>query len=396
MTRLRTLGLTLLTLTGIYLYAFPSATIPYLAIVLGHIAGGLVFALVLLLCLRRLRQEDCRNHGLDIHRHWNSTGNVSGVHRCNQAADSVVVCAHLCLHCRSPVPANPSCGTPRMADPFWCAAFHCTVAADIPRRRFGMGSPGSRMARQLQDRKPRHATGVPGFRGTRGPRRLLSSSVRTNTGGRLGAEFFRHRRRASAVTPTSTNSGTVRPTTSPRSIMWYRKSIEYYRTSTALSPRDGVPAATIRLCCSAASSTRQSADRRHAGSAGRTRMCDVPPVSSVNSTMGQGDFTLEHPALAKLAANENADAHAARFPRLCKSRTAPANFHEAIHQEQNAEFCSTCHKVHLDNTSQLPMDTRLQRLRQLAGQRGRPGRDPFTIRLKPGLRRLSHANPGFQ
>src|SRR5678815_1663141 len=57
MTRVRSLGLILLTLTGIYLYAFPSATIPYLGIVLGHIAGGLVFAFVLLLCLRRLRQE---------------------------------------------------------------------------------------------------------------------------------------------------------------------------------------------------------------------------------------------------------------------------------------------------------------------------------------------------
>src|SRR5580765_2579419 len=57
MNRMRTLGLILLTLTGIYLYAFPSATIPYLGIVLGHIAGGLVFALLLLLYLRRLRQE---------------------------------------------------------------------------------------------------------------------------------------------------------------------------------------------------------------------------------------------------------------------------------------------------------------------------------------------------
>src|SRR5262245_38588637 len=57
MTRVRTVGLILLTLTGVYLYAFPSATIPYLGIVLGHIAGGLVFALVLLPHLRRIRQE---------------------------------------------------------------------------------------------------------------------------------------------------------------------------------------------------------------------------------------------------------------------------------------------------------------------------------------------------
>ena len=51
----RTFGLAALTLSGIYLYAFPIASIPYFGIELAHIFGGLIFALVLLLSLRAFR-----------------------------------------------------------------------------------------------------------------------------------------------------------------------------------------------------------------------------------------------------------------------------------------------------------------------------------------------------
>src|SRR5204863_5994496 len=47
--------LVVLTLTGGYLYAFPSATIPYLAVVLSHVAAGFIFAAFLPTVLRRIR-----------------------------------------------------------------------------------------------------------------------------------------------------------------------------------------------------------------------------------------------------------------------------------------------------------------------------------------------------
>src|SRR5213594_2376410 len=53
--RLRSFGLILLILTGVYLYAFPSASIPYLAMMLGHVAGGFIVAGLLLPVLRRIR-----------------------------------------------------------------------------------------------------------------------------------------------------------------------------------------------------------------------------------------------------------------------------------------------------------------------------------------------------
>src|SRR4030095_13344410 len=56
MSRVKTFGIVALTLSGIYLYTFPSANIPYFVIELAHIAGGMIFALILMLSLGALRQ----------------------------------------------------------------------------------------------------------------------------------------------------------------------------------------------------------------------------------------------------------------------------------------------------------------------------------------------------
>ena len=65
--------------------------------------------------------------------------------------------------------------------------------------------------------------------------------------------------------------------------------------------------------------------------------------------MGQGDFTIEYPPLHDLAASEH--------PVLKRAHDALINlspephrdtFLKPFHREQTAEFCSSCHKVHLD------------------------------------------------
>jgi tetratricopeptide (TPR) repeat protein len=72
-------------------------------------------------------------------------------------------------------------------------------------------------------------------------------------------------------------------------------------------------------------------------------------ISHVGSTMGQGDFTIEYPPLHDLAASSN--------PFLKKAHDAlvyldpephKRTFLKPFHREQTAEFCSSCHKVHLD------------------------------------------------
>ena len=72
-------------------------------------------------------------------------------------------------------------------------------------------------------------------------------------------------------------------------------------------------------------------------------------MTHVGSTMGQGDFTIEYPALHDLAASDNPVMSGIHDLLL---RLAPGphreTFQKPFHEEQSAEFCSSCHKVHLD------------------------------------------------
>jgi tetratricopeptide (TPR) repeat protein len=72
-------------------------------------------------------------------------------------------------------------------------------------------------------------------------------------------------------------------------------------------------------------------------------------VTHVGSTMGQGDFVMEYPPLHDLAASDNP---VMRGAHDLITRLAPEphrrTFMKPFHDEQGAEFCSTCHKVHLD------------------------------------------------
>src|SRR5262244_2680374 len=55
MSRTRSIVLVFTALSAVYLYAFPSATIPYLALVLGHVVAGFVLAALLIPALIRVR-----------------------------------------------------------------------------------------------------------------------------------------------------------------------------------------------------------------------------------------------------------------------------------------------------------------------------------------------------
>ncbi len=72
-------------------------------------------------------------------------------------------------------------------------------------------------------------------------------------------------------------------------------------------------------------------------------------IVHVGSTMGQGDFTIEYPPLHDLAASEHPLLRSVHDLLL---RLAPKphrdTFMKPFHTEQSAEFCSSCHKVHLD------------------------------------------------
>jgi Flp pilus assembly protein TadD len=72
-------------------------------------------------------------------------------------------------------------------------------------------------------------------------------------------------------------------------------------------------------------------------------------IANVKSTMGQGDFYLEYPRLHELAATQNPVARALH-DFLIRLNPEPHRrvFLKPFMRDQTAEFCSSCHKVHLD------------------------------------------------
>src|SRR5438270_7098918 len=72
-------------------------------------------------------------------------------------------------------------------------------------------------------------------------------------------------------------------------------------------------------------------------------------IAKVKSTMGQADFYLEYPKLHELAASKNPVVRTLH-DFLVKLNPEPHRrvFLKPFHREQTAEFCSACHKVHLD------------------------------------------------
>src|SRR5439155_490671 len=72
-------------------------------------------------------------------------------------------------------------------------------------------------------------------------------------------------------------------------------------------------------------------------------------IVEVKSTMGQGDFFLEYPKLHELAASENPFVRKLHdFVVRLNPEPHRRTFLKPFMRADTAEFCSSCHKVHLD------------------------------------------------
>ena len=72
-------------------------------------------------------------------------------------------------------------------------------------------------------------------------------------------------------------------------------------------------------------------------------------IVHVNSTMGNGDFTIEYPPLHELATSRNRYIHALDyFLTYLNPGPHKKSFLKPFMRGESAEFCAACHKVHLD------------------------------------------------
>ena len=180
---------------------------------------------------------------------------------------------------------------------------------------------------------------------------FFPSSARTTTGGIIPANFFMtsaacgrcHRDiyeqwNASAHHFSSFNN------------QWYRKSIEYMQDVAGIESSKWCAGCHDHAVFFNGRFDRPIKEQIETPEAQAGLACtSCHAIVHVGSSMGQGDFTVEYPPLHDLAASEQ--------PLLRRAHDALIHlapephrdtFLKPFHREQTAEFCSSCHKVHLD------------------------------------------------
>jgi tetratricopeptide (TPR) repeat protein len=131
---------------------------------------------------------------------------------------------------------------------------------------------------------------------------------------------------------------------------WYRKSIEYMQDTIGTKPSKwcgGCHDPAVLYAGLMDTPIKQIVHRPEAQAGLGCMMCHS--IANVKSTMGQADFYLEYPKLHELAATQNPVARALH-DFLIKLNPEPHRrvFLKPFMRDQTAEFCSSCHKVHLD------------------------------------------------
>jgi tetratricopeptide (TPR) repeat protein len=131
---------------------------------------------------------------------------------------------------------------------------------------------------------------------------------------------------------------------------WYRKSIEYMQDVVGTKPSKwcaGCHDHAVFFNGRFDRPIKEQIDTPEARAGLGCTSCHA--ITHVRSTMGQGDFEVEYPPMHDLAASDN------RFLRYMHDKLTfidpqphRETFLKPFHREQTPEFCSSCHKVHLD------------------------------------------------
>jgi tetratricopeptide (TPR) repeat protein len=131
---------------------------------------------------------------------------------------------------------------------------------------------------------------------------------------------------------------------------WYRKSVEYMQDTIGVKPSKwcaGCHDPSLLFSGEFDKPVRE-VEMTPAGQAGLgCMMCHS--ITGVKSTMGQADFRLEVPALHDMAMSQNPLVRGFHdFLVELNPEPHRRTFLKPFMRTQTADFCSTCHKVHLD------------------------------------------------
>ncbi|MGB7730222.1 MAG: tetratricopeptide repeat protein [Candidatus Acidiferrum sp.] len=356
MKRWRSLSVLILSLTAIYLYAFPTATISYAVTVLLHTGLGVLLALGLVVYLFRGIGKDQWLARIA----WvlMAAGAVLGValiylgtsHRMNEW-----LYAHIAL-C--------SVGTVLLAAAWmkergWLGAsalqrvagFGAVVlaAAGIAAGAWWVRNVAWNNAYRVNNPAVSPPTMDNEGDGPQG--KFFPSSVQTTDGKNIPAEYFLQskaceRCHADIYKQWESSSHHF----SSFNNQWYRKSIEYMQEVNGVKQSKwcaGCHDPALLFSGLMGTPIAQTVNRPEARAGLSCMMCHS--IVKVKSTMGQGDFVLEYPKLHALAASENSVIRGLHdFMVRLNPEPHRRVFLKPFMREQVPEFCSGCHKVHLD------------------------------------------------
>src|SRR5215468_11926634 len=337
MQRARAITLGFGALTALYLYAFPSATIPYLALILGHVAAGFVLAVLLLLTRPRSAGWIVAAAGavFGIALTWTGASRpFAGLLYTHIGVSAVAVVVLLAGRAR-----RPALGF----FVFFAAALALGGSAWATREvrwrnAYRIQNPEMPPASQAAE-----GDGVKGL--------FFPSSAQTSHGGTIPSKFFMDSQACQRCHPDiyeQWSSSAHRFSSFDN--QWYRKSIEYMQDVIGVRPSKwcaGCHDPALLFSGMFDAPVRELIDKPEAHAGLGCVMCHS--LVGVKSTMGQGDFTVEYPALAQLAASKNKVVQALHdFLVYVNPEPHRRTFLKPFVRSQTADFCSTCHKVHLD------------------------------------------------
>lgn len=345
-----------LTASAVYLYAFPSANLPYIAVVLLHLAAGVLLTILLLpflVGLLRRSSAAARVGWLLL-----AVGAILGVVLIFTGA-STVMKPLLYVHILACVAAVSMFGGSWLAAQGWLGtsfpqmavrfAVLLLVVAGISAGAWWVRTVAWNNAYRITNPEISPATMNDEGDGPQG--KFFPSSAQTKDHGNIPAKYFMQSQaceRCHEDIYKQWNSSAHH--FSSFNNQWYRKSIEYMQDVAGVKSSKwcaGCHDPSLLFSGMFDTPIRQIENTPAAKAGLSCLMCHS--IVQVKSTMGQGDFTLEYPKLHELAASDNRVVRALHdFVVRLNPEPHRRTFLKPFMRTQVAEFCSSCHKVHLD------------------------------------------------
>ncbi|HET8967549.1 MAG TPA: multiheme c-type cytochrome, partial [Candidatus Acidoferrum sp.] len=356
MNRWRSNLVLVLTLSAIYLYAFPSATIIYGGGVLLHAGAGILLAVLLIPILRVVFRE--RSVGEKFGWVLLVAGTILGIALIKIGTPNRFK-TWLYLHIGLCVAGVLLLASAWLARRGWLGKGFAGAAASfaVVALLFAGFSASAWWTRNIAWKNayrvvnPKMPAETMDGEGDGPNGKFFPSSVQTRDGKNIPAKYFMQSQAcerchkdvykqwySSAHHFSSFNN------------QWYRKSIEYMQDVAGVKASKwcaGCHDPALLFSGMFDTPIRQIVNTPAAQAGLSCMMCHS--IVEVKSTMGQGDFVLEYPKLHELAASEN-PVMRTLHDFMVKVNPEPhrRTFLKPFMREQAAEFCSGCHKVHLD------------------------------------------------